>query len=145
MVAADGKEIYLLTAGGRINCLRCTAKSTRSGFQCRRPALTTSRTQKCQYHGGRNSGPKTQEGRRRIGEAHLKHGEATQEARQEYSLAAAQLRRLEDAMYVLGMTTAPRTRGRKSQHYLPVRTVDDVRKMVIETELHLNRGSLEGG
>ena len=145
MVAADGKEIYLLTAGGRITCLRCTAKSTRSGFQCRRPALTTSRTQKCQYHGGRNSGPKTQKGRRRIGEAHLKHGEATQEARQEDSLAAARLRRLEDAMYVLGMTTAPRTRGRKSQHYLPVRTVDDVRKMVIETELHLNRGSLEGG
>ena len=144
MVAADGKEIYLLTAGGRITCLRCTAKSTRSGVQCRRPALTTSRTQKCQYHGGRNSGPKTQGGRRRIGEAHLKHGEATQEARQEYSLAAAQLRRLEDAMYVLGMTTAPRTRGRKSQHYLPVRTVDDIRKMVIEAELHLNRGWLEG-
>ena len=145
MVAADGKEIYLLTAGGRINCLRCTAKSTRSGFQCRRPALTTSRTQKCQYHGGRNSGPKTQEGRRRIGEAHLKHGEATQEARQEDSLAAARLRRLEDALYVLGMTTAPRTRGRKSQHYLPVRTVDDVKNMMIDAELHLNRGSPEGG
>jgi hypothetical protein len=145
MVTIDGKEIYLSTAGGRITCLRCTAKSTRSGVQCRRPALTTSRTQKCQYHGGRNSGPKTQEGRRRIGEAHLKHGEATQEARQEDSLAAARLRRLEDAMYVLGMTTAPRTRGRKSQHYLPVRTVDDIRKMVIEAELHLNRGSLEGG
>ena len=145
MVAIDGKEIYLSTAGGRITCLRCTAKSTRSGVQCRRPALTTSRTQKCQYHGGRNSGPKTQEGRRRIGAAHLKHGEATQEARQEDSLAAARLRRLEDAMYVLGMTTAPRTRGRKSQHYLPVRTVDDIRKMVIEAELHLNRGSLEGG
>ncbi len=145
MVAIDGKEIYLSTAGGRITCLRCTAKSTRSGVQCRRPALTTSRTQKCQYHGGRNSGPKTQEGRRRIGAAHLKHGEATQEARQEDSLAAARLRRLEDAMYVLGMTTAPRTRGRKSQHYLPVRTVDDIRKMMIEAELHLNRGSLEGG
>ena len=145
MVAIDGKEIYLSTAGGRITCLRCTAKSTRSGFQCRRPALTTSRTQKCQYHGGRNSGPKTQEGRRRIGAAHLKHGEATQEARQEDSLASARLRRLEDAMDVLGMTTAPRTRGRKSQHYLPVRTVDDIRKMVIEAELHLNRGSLEGG
>jgi len=145
MVAIDGKEIYLSTAGGRITCLRCTAKSTRSGVQCRRPALTTSRTQKCQYHGGRNSGPKTQEGRRRIGAAHLKHGEATQEARQEDSLAAARLRRLEDAMYVLGMTTAPRTRGRKSQHYLPVRTVDDIRKMMIGAELHLNRGSLEGG
>jgi len=145
MVAIDGKEIYLSTAGGRITCLRCTAKSTRSGVQCRRPALTTSRTQKCQYHGGRNSGPKTQEGRRRIGAAHLKHGEATQEARQEDSLASARLRRLEDAMYVLGMNTAPRTRGRKSQHYLPVRTVDDIRKMVIDAELHLNRGSLEGG
>ena len=145
MVAIDGKEIYLLTAGGRITCLRCTAKSTRSGVQCRRPALATSRTQKCQYHGGRNSGPRTQEGRRRIGEAHLKHGEATQEARQEYSLASARLRRLEDAMYVLGMTTAPRTRGRKSQHYLAVRTVDDIRKMMIGAELHLNRGSLEGG
>lgn len=46
-------EQYLVTAAGKITCLRCTAKSTRTKQQCGRPAIKTSRTQKCQYHGGR--------------------------------------------------------------------------------------------
>jgi hypothetical protein len=49
----------LTTAGGRIKCLRCTAQSSRTKEQCARPALNSSRTQKCQFHGGRQSGPKT--------------------------------------------------------------------------------------
>ena len=49
----EGKAQYLQTAGGKITCLRCTAKSTRTKLQCGRPAIKTSRTQKCQYHGGR--------------------------------------------------------------------------------------------
>ena len=38
-------------------------------------------------------------------------------------------------MHVLGMTTAPRSRGRKAQGYVPVRTLEDVRQMVVEDVL----------
>jgi hypothetical protein len=47
-------------------------------------------------------------------------------------------------MYVLGMTNASRTRGRKPLGYVPVQTMQDVHQMVIDLELHRNRGSNEG-
>ena len=54
----------LVTAGGRLLCAWCTAKSKTTGLQCGRPAQKVSKTQKCQFHGGRNnSGPKTPEGK----------------------------------------------------------------------------------
>jgi hypothetical protein len=65
---ACGKANYLLTGGGNITCLRCTANSTRTKQQCGRPAVKTSRTQKCQYHGGR---PHSAETLKRIADAHL--------------------------------------------------------------------------
>jgi hypothetical protein len=52
--------------------------------------------------------------------------------RAERSASSARISRLEDAMHVLGMTTATRSRGRKSQGYVPVRTLEDVRQMVVE-------------
>ncbi len=64
----------LMTAGGKIQCLRCTAKSSRTGIQCGRPALKSSKTQKCQFHGGRSTGPRTAEGKARIAALHTKHG-----------------------------------------------------------------------
>ncbi len=33
---------YLITAGGKIVCLRCTAKSKRTKLQCAKPALKAS-------------------------------------------------------------------------------------------------------
>jgi hypothetical protein len=129
---------YLLTAGGRIRCLRCTAQSTRTKKQCGRPALKTSRTQKCQFHGGRLAGPKTEKGKARIAAAQTVHGQETNAVRAERSAGSARLSRLEDAMYLLGMTTAPRTRGRKSRGYVPVKTLDDVRLMVLDSFLHPN-------
>ena len=135
----------LITAGGRLVCARCTAKSKTTGLQCGRPALKTSATQKCQFHGGRSTGPKSPEGRQRIANAHYRHGESSKAARQAYSKASANLRRLEEAMYVLGMTTAPHTRGRKPLGYTPVRTMRDVHEMVLDMELHRNNGSNEGG
>ena len=119
-------HLLLSTAGGRICCARCTAQSSRTKLQCGRPALTTSKTQKCQFHGGRKSGPKTEEGRSRIAAAHYKHGESSKAARAEYSKSSATLSQLEDAMHILKMTTAPRTRGRKPRGYKPLRTVRDV-------------------
>ena len=137
------KIATLITAGGRIKCLRCTAQSSRKKVQCCRPALRTSKTQKCQFHGGRATGAKTPEGRKRIVQANYRHGESTKAARRDYSTASANLRRLEDAMHVLGMTSASRTRGRKPSGYMPVRTLDDVRAMVLDLEMHRAGGPLK--
>lgn len=131
------------TAGGRIQCLRCTARSTRTGEQCGRPALKISKTQKCQFHGGRGSGPKTAEGKARIAATHTKHGQETKAVRAERSSASARLSQLEDAMHVLGMTTAVRSRGRKAQGYVPVKTLADVKRMVLDDLLQRSKGSVE--
>ena len=114
---------YLLIAGGKIQCLRCTANSSRTGVQCGRPALKSSKNQKCQYHGGRSTGPKTAEGKARIAVAHTVHGQETNAARAERSAGSARLSSIGDAMYLLEMTTAPRTRGRKARGYVPVKTI----------------------
>ena len=135
-MAISNPQLLLFTAGGRIRCARCTAASSQTKLQCGRPALTTSKTQKCQFHGGRGSGPKTEEGRSRIATAHYKHGESTKAARAEYSKASAKLNQLEDALYILGLTTAPKTRGRKPSGYKPVRSVQDVVQMVLDMEKH---------
>ncbi len=67
--------VHLLSvAGSSSQCARCTAMSKRAKEQCGRPALKTSKTQKCQFHGGRGSGPKTPEGRQRVAQAHTVHG-----------------------------------------------------------------------
>ena len=130
-------QLLLSTAGGRIRCARCTAQSTRTKLQCGRPALKTSKTQKCQFHGGgQTSGKQTLEGRNRIAAAHYKHGESTKAARAEYSKASATLSKLEDAMHLLKMTTAPRTRGRKPSGYKPVGSTQDLIKLILDTEKH---------
>ncbi len=128
----------LLTGGGKIQCLRCTAKSSRTGVQCGRPALKSSKTQKCQYHGGRSTGPKTAEGKARIAAVHTVHGQETNAARAERSAGSARLSRIEDAAYLIGLMTGPRTRGRKARGYVPVKTLDDGRQMVLDSVLHLN-------
>ena len=129
---------YLITAAGKIQCLRCTAKSSRTGDQCGRPALKSSKTQKCQYHGGRSTGPKTAKGKARIAAVHTLHGQETNAARAERSASSARLSRIEDAMYLLEMTTGPRTRGRKARGYMPVQTLDGVRQMVVDSVLNPN-------
>jgi hypothetical protein len=107
---SDGKAKYLLTGGGRITCLRCSAQSTRTKMQCGRPAIKTSRTQKCQYHGGR---PHTSETLKRISEANTLHGQSTKAAKDQYRLDAALIHELEDAVHVLKMGEGPRIRGPK--------------------------------
>ena len=135
-IIKTGYETYVTLAGGRIRCLRCTAKSVRSGLQCGKPAMKSSRTQKCSHHGGWATGPKTAEGRQRIAQAHTIHGESTRSARQDYSKVSAELSQLEAAMNLLGITTAPRTRGRKAEGYRPVRTIEAVRRMMLEGNKH---------
>lgn len=138
-------ENILSAAGGRIKCLRCTAHSKRTGVQCGRPASKVSKTQKCHMHGGRgNSAAKTELGRQRVAAAHTKSGEYTKAAKLESSKSSAHLAHLEDAMHVLGMSNATRTRGRKSNLYAPLTSVKDVCQLFLDIELHQARASSEG-
>jgi hypothetical protein len=129
-------EKYLSTAGGRITCLRCTAKSVRSGNQCLKPALKSSRTQKCGHHGGRNKGPITEAGKARSAAAHIKTGEFTKQAMLERSKKLAEMMQLEDACHLLSLTVASRTRGRKPNGYKPLTTIKDVVMFALDKELN---------
>ena len=128
-----GYEMYLVTAAGRITCLRCTAASTRTKLQCKKPALKVSSTQKCGFHGGK---PHTAETLRRIAQANTTHGEASKAAKEQYRDDSALIHELEDALYVLKMAEGPRTRGRKPAGYRGVRTEADVIRMVRERLAH---------
>ena len=76
----DGKQQYLVTGGGKIVCLRCTAKSSRTKEQCGRPAIKTSRTQKCEFHDGR---PHSEETLQRISEASAVRSQAIKDGKLE--------------------------------------------------------------
>ena len=129
-------DMYLSTAGGRITCLRCTAKSVRSGNQCLKPSLKSSRTQKCGHHGGKNKGPVTEAGKARSAAAHVKTGEFTKQAIRERSQKLAEMMQLEDACHLLSLTAASRTRGRKPTGYKPLVTIKDVFLFALDKELN---------
>ena len=99
------------TLGGRIECRQCSAKSKRTGVQCKAPAIKGKT--KCKTHGGKSTGPRTPEGKARIAAAHLVHGRETRCIRKERSEGLARLAELETLGRVLGMITGPRTRGPK--------------------------------
>jgi hypothetical protein len=132
--SAQGKAQYLQTAGGKITCLRCTAKSTRTKLQCGRPAIKTSRTQKCQFHGGKPHSKKTL---KRISEASIIHGQSTKEAKEQYRHDCALIHELQDAVYVLKMGEGPKIRGPKPKGYKPVMTQADVVRMIQERLLFI--------
>jgi len=108
-------EQYLTTAGGRITCIRCKAHSSRTKEQCKNPALKGKAV--CKWHGGMSTGPRTKEGVQRIREAHLKHGEATKEARQARSSKSAMFLYLRDIGDYLSMFTGDHAKGRKPVGY----------------------------
>ena len=135
---------YLTTAGGKITCLRCTAMSKNSRLQCAKPALLVSRTQKCQFHGGKSSGPKTAEGKARVGAAHLVHGNETNQRKLERSEGSLRMAQLEDVAHAIGLITATRTTGRKPLGYRAIRTLEEATAWVVEDALHRNNGVKKG-
>lgn len=66
------------------------------------------------------------------GKSHGKylHGRRTLEAQAEQSATSRRLQQLEDAMHVLGMTTAKRSRGRKALGYRPITSVEEIKKVL---------------
>ena len=85
-------------------------------------------------HGGKSTGPRTEQGKANSAKANLRHGKYTKQAQTEHSEASAQLSQLEDAMYLLGMSDAPRCTGRKAKGYRPITSVDEVREVLAETK-----------
>jgi hypothetical protein len=108
----------------------------RSGSQCLKPALKSSRTQKCGHHGGRNKGPITEAGRARTAAAHIKSGEFTKQAIKERSQKLDEMMNLEDCLMILKMTSASRTRGRKPNGYKRLSTIKDVFEFALDKELN---------
>ena len=66
-------------ASGRIRCGRCQALSKRTEQQCGAPAIKGKRV--CRFHGGKSTGPMTEEGRKRCGIAKTVHGGETRAIR----------------------------------------------------------------
>ena len=122
----------LLLGGGRIRCRRCGARSKRTKLRCGAPAMRGKKV--CATHGGKSTGPKTEQGKANSAKANLKNGKYTKQAQTEHSEASVQLSHLEDAMYLLGMSDAPRSTGRKAKGYRPITPVDGVRTMLLETK-----------
>ncbi len=86
---------------------QCKARSKHSLERCKNPAAYGMPV--CRFHGARRSETVLR------GPVHpqYRHGKETLEMKWDRSLRLAELRDLETAMYDLGMTTAPRTCGRK--------------------------------
>jgi hypothetical protein len=101
---------FFFTLGGRVRCRQCTARSKRTGNQCRRAALTGKT--KCRSHGGLSTGPKTPEGRQRCAEAKTIHGRETREGRTKRSVALDKLAEVEAAGRAAGLISGPKTAGR---------------------------------
>ncbi|MFM9038774.1 MAG: HGGxSTG domain-containing protein [Betaproteobacteria bacterium] len=132
----DNLEKMIVLAGGRITCLRCTARAKSSQAQCRKAALRISRTQKCRLHGGKSKGPVTAEGKRKSAIAPLKTGRFTKEAILRDSSSRVTLRQLRDAMVVLAMAQGmKKLRGRKPAAYIPIETLQDVWEMKLRDAL----------
>lgn len=119
----EGEDILLL-ASERIRCRRCNARSKRTKDRCRAPAIKGKT--KCYYHGGRSTGAKTAEGKARTAAANTTHGQYTLLAQTQRREASVRLSQLEDAMHILGMSTATRIRGRKATGYCQLTSLDGV-------------------
>ncbi len=125
----------LLTANGKIKCARCTGNSSRTGEQCARPALKASKTQKCQFHGGASTGPRTEAGRERIRQAHWVHGERSAAGMAHASRMSLLTRGLADCVEVLWNVRVADLRGRPPSNYRKLTNEDDVRSFLFS---HLN-------
>lgn len=134
-------QSLLNIAGGKISCQRCQAHSKRTKLQCGKPALKGKRV--CQFHGGRSTGPKTEAGKSRQKAAVTKSGNYTKESSDARTSSMRMLHGLEDAMYVLEMTDAPRTRGPKPKGYKSLVTLDDIKRFVVDNLQHMSEASAE--
>ena len=103
---------------------QCTAKSRRTGLPCNNLAAYGCRT--CRVHGAR----KAESIKRGKDHVNFVHGRRTLEAQAEQSATSRRLQQLEDALHLLGMTTAKRSRGRKANGYRTIRSLAEIKKII---------------
>jgi hypothetical protein len=72
----------------------CQAKSKQSGQRCKNYAIKGKLV--CRFHGGKSTGSKTEEGRRRQKMASWKHGHYSKEAKEEYRFMREMIKESED-------------------------------------------------
>ena len=99
----------------------CTAKSKRTSLPCNNPAAYGCRT--CRLHGARMNIISGKD------HPNFVHGRRTLEAELEQSATSRRLQQLEDAMHLLNMTTAKRSRGRKANGYYEITSLDEIKEM----------------
>lgn len=121
-------EKYLITANGRIKCIRCKARSVHTKKQCGNPALKDKTV--CKWHGGMSTGPKTEEGIQRIRDAQWKHGNETKEAKAKRRKKSLAFATIEKIGLSLGSLTGNKTRGRKPKDlmFYDLNNIDDLIK-----------------
>ena len=103
---------------------QCTALTKRTKQPCNNPAAYGCRT--CRMHGAR----KAESIKRGKDHVNFVHGERTLEAQLEQSATSRRLQQLEDAMHLLNMTTAKRSRGRKANGDYKITSVDEIKKVI---------------
>ena len=89
-------ESHVSLIGGRISAPRCMAFSKRSKMQCKKAALTGKRV--CMFHGGKSTGPVTDDGRKRCAIAKTVHGYETRADRAYRAKKFRELKALFDGM-----------------------------------------------
>ena len=107
----------------RIN-KQCTALTKRTKQMCKNPAAYGCRS--CRVHGAR----KAESIKRGKDHVNFVHGRRTLEAQLEQSAVSRKLQQLEDALHLLGMTTAKRSRGRKANGYYKIKSVEEIKKVL---------------
>lgn len=105
---------------------QCSARSKRSGVRCLNNAVSSASSNVCRMHG---FVPKDKVKR---GEAHgmYKDGSRTLEAQKQSSEQSARLQMMEDALHLLGMTTAKRSRGAKAKSYRKLKSFEEIKTLI---------------
>jgi hypothetical protein len=91
-------ETHVSLLGGRIRAHRCQALSKRSKLQCGKAALRGKAV--CMFHGGKSTGPVTEDGRKRCAIAKTVHGYETRAAREYRAKKFWELKTLFDRIYL---------------------------------------------
>ena len=101
LMSSCEKQPYISTLGGRIRVPRCQALSKRTKQQCMAPASKGKHV--CRFHGGKSTGPVTEQGRKRCAEAKTVHGRETREKRRVRAVKLRELSELERLMKLRGL------------------------------------------
>jgi hypothetical protein len=112
---------------------RCGARTRRTGCPCRAPAMRNGR---CRMHGGKSTGPRTEEGRARIRAARTRHGRYSAEGRAFQSNITGLLRRSRELLRLARQPGAVDTKALR--HLLP----PEFCKHPIHRETAVERGTL---